>query len=89
MDTGIGAYYAFDVTYDAADHRMYLTRSSALAGEADWRRSAVAVCGRFNTTARTALAAGPQGGPRGDAGRERARVRQLPVGLGATQPAGR
>ncbi|HTU96147.1 MAG TPA: hypothetical protein VMF14_09940 [Solirubrobacteraceae bacterium] len=63
MDTGIGAYFRFDITYDAADRRMYLNRSAALAGEAQWRRSAVAVCTRFNTAARTALAAGPTAGP--------------------------
>lgn len=62
MDTGVEAFFAFDVTYDAGHARMYLTRSAALASQPAWRRAAVAVCTRFNATSRAALAA-PKAGP--------------------------
>jgi hypothetical protein len=60
MDTGIAAFYAFNITYDAAHGRMYLSQGPGVAGGSTWRRSADAVCSTFNAKAYAAIKAGPQ-----------------------------
>jgi hypothetical protein len=62
MDTGIAAFYAFNVTYDAGRGRMYLTPGAGMAGGSSWRQSANTVCSTYNAKANTAIKAGPQAG---------------------------
>jgi hypothetical protein len=60
MDSGIAAFYAFNITYDAAHGRMYLSQGPGVAGGSSWRRSATAVCSTFNAKADAAIKAGPK-----------------------------
>ncbi|HEY6522796.1 MAG TPA: hypothetical protein VIY10_03450 [Solirubrobacteraceae bacterium] len=62
MDTGIAAFYAFDITYDAAHGRMYLSQGAGVAGGSLWRRSADALCSTYTAKANAAIKAGPQAG---------------------------